>query len=267
MTITRCDRANLHFVRLPTALVVQNDVADPPARLGDWLRDAGLPTRVVSPFAGDALPSSTRGYAAMVVLGGRRSAYDDSDAPWFADLTALLREALREKLPTLGICLGAQLLAQAGGGRVELGPAGPETGPALVAKRDVAASDPLFGPVPFTPDVIQWHYDAITELPPAAVVLASSPKYPNQAFRLGEYAYGLQFHIETSPDVVRAWTAAHAADLDARGIDPHRLLARLDEAHADVEDVWRPFTRRFAELARRYEYDRRGEAAPGHPEP
>ena len=67
---------------------------------------------------------------------------------------------------------------------------GPEFGPALVAKRDVSAGDPLFGPVPFTPDVLQWHWDEITELPAGATLLASSSRYANQAFRVGEDARG-----------------------------------------------------------------------------
>jgi GMP synthase (glutamine-hydrolysing) len=148
---------------------------------------------------------------------------------------------------------------------VEPGPGGPEIGPALVAKRDVAADDPLFAPVPFTPDVVQWHHDGISELPPGAVLLASSPKYPNQAFRVGAAAYGLQFHIETTPEIVRHWADSDRADLDARGIDRERLLARLDEAHADVRDVWEPFTRRFADLAHGYHRRHGGDGADGGP--
>ena len=74
---------------------------------------------------------------------------------------------------------------------------------ALVAKRDAADADPVFGPLPLSPDVIQWHHDEITELPPGATLLASSPRYAHQAFRVGRHVYGLQFHIETTPEIVR----------------------------------------------------------------
>src|SRR5262249_18216570 len=138
------------------------------------------------------------------------------------------------------------------------GAEGPEFGPALAAKRDVAAGDPLFGPVPFTPDVVQWHGEGVSVLPPGAVLLASSPRYPNQAFRVGEAAWGLQFHIETTPQLVKGWAEADADRLAEHHVDPNRILARLDEEHEDLAAVWQPFTMRFAELIQRKTYRRRG---------
>ena len=131
-------------------------------------------------------------------------ANDDDVAPWLPHERALLREAVSREIPTLGICLGGQLLAAANGGRVRASPEQAEIGAQLVAKRTAAATDPLFGPLPITPDVLQWHYDAITVLPAGAVHLASSPVCENQAFRLGRLAWGVQFHIETTPELVRA---------------------------------------------------------------
>jgi GMP synthase (glutamine-hydrolysing) len=236
------------LVRLPTALVIQHSATEPPGRLAEWLVRSGVLVDVLHPYNGTPLPDSLDGYAALVVLGGGMSVGDE--LPWFPATKRLLRDAVGAGLPTLGICLGAQLLAEACGGRVAPGPEGPEYGPALVAKRDAAAADPLFGPVPFTPDVLQWHTDGVAVLPPGAVLLASSPRYATQAFRLGESAWGLQFHIETTPEMVRAWAAEDAAALAAAGVPAERVLARLDEAHADLTEVWEPFTGRFADLAR-----------------
>lgn len=247
--------ANLRCVRLPTALVVQNDPDSPPARLGDWLVEAGLEQYAVTPYDGSLLPDKLDGYAAFVTVGDGMSAPDGAAADWHLALKALLRQAVSAGLPTLAVCQGAQLLAEALGGRIAPGESGPEIGPALVAKRDVASADPLFGLVPFTPDVVQWHQLGIIALPPGAVLLASSPKYPNQAFRVGTAAYGLQFHIETTPDIVRRWADRDTDRLGGFGVERERLLARLEEAHADVEDVWRPFTVRFVELALRYHRD------------
>lgn len=257
--------ANLRCVRVPTALVIQNDPDGLPARLGDWLGEAGLARHTVTPYDGSPLPDALDGYAAIVVIGGDMSAEGQAAADWHLALKALLRQAVSAGLPTLAICHGAHLLAEALGGRIGPGESGPEIGPALVAKRDVAAGDPLFGVVPFTPDVVQWHQRGIVALPPGAVLLASSPKFPNQAFRVGAVAYGLQFHIETTPDMVRRWVDRDADRLDEFGIGRERLLARLDEAHADVEDVWRPFTSRFVELALRRHRDRLGTDANGGP--
>ena len=156
------------------------------ARLGGWLRAAGLELDERHILAGDALPVTLDGYDGMVVLGGPQSAMDDdTTSPELVGVRELLRQALAADFPTLAICLGAQLLAQVGGGRVRTGIDGPEVGALLVAKRDVADADPLFKPLPLTPDVLQFHHDEISELPTGATLLASSPMYANQAFRVG----------------------------------------------------------------------------------
>lgn len=240
-------------MRLPTALVVEPTDSTGAGRLGDWLRDAGL---LLDRRPGTGLPDPAS-YAAVVVMGGAMGAYDDEAHPWLPGVRDLLRAAVGAGVPTLGVCLGAQLLAGALGGQVRPGDEGPEIGPGLVAKRDSSAADPLFGAVPFTPDVLQWHYDVVTELPAGATLLASSTRYPHQAFRVGETAWGIQFHIETDPETVRRWAAADA-DLLEREYDRDVLAALgrwdLERVHTDLEDVWRPFAQRFAELARSHEY-------------
>jgi GMP synthase-like glutamine amidotransferase len=238
-------------VRLPTALVVQHSPGGPPARLGEWLASAGLLLDVRTPYDSSALPALD-GYAALVVLGGPMGAHDDGVAPWLPVTRVLLREAVGTGVPVLGVCLGAQLLAAALGGQVRRGSDGPEVGPGLVAKRDVAADDRLFRSVPFTPDVVHWHWDEISELPAGATLLASSTRYPHQAFRVGERAWGLQFHVETTPEIVRRWAAEDAGPLASEGYDVAAAAERwdLDALHADLAEVWSPFARRFAELAR-----------------
>jgi hypothetical protein len=105
----------------------------------------------------------------------------------------------------------------------------------------------LFGPLPITPDVIQWHRDAVTRLPPGAAVLAASPVCEVQAFRLGRLAWGIQFHIETTPELIRGWAAEDTGQL--ADYDVERLLARSDAAHVDVAEVWAPFAAAFAAVA------------------
>src|SRR5262249_23510939 len=170
-------------------------------------------------------------------------------APWFPVLERLLRKAVRERVPTLGVCLGGQLLATANAGTVERSSAGPEIGARLVARRDVADSDPLFAAVPFARQVLRWHRDEITELRAGAVLLAASTNYPYQAFRLGDAAWGLQFHIECDIEMIAEWVSESLDKLAGLGQDPIDLLEACDAVLGDVEDVWRPFTQRFAALA------------------
>lgn len=231
-------------------LVVQNDPSADIRRLGDWLTGAGARLETVHPYAGDPLPPDPGPYAGLVVLGGAQDAFDAADgtpgAPWFPTLRRLLRQAVTARTPTLGVCLGGQLLAVACGGEVARSPYGTEIGPGLVARRDVAERDRIFGAVPFTPDVQQWHSDDITELPPGATLLAASTRGTHQAFRLGEAAWGLQFHVECDLPMLADWAEADADLLVGLGIDPEDLLERFAAALDDVQDVWQPFAERFA---------------------
>ena len=96
-------------------------------------------------------------------------------SPELVGVRELLGQALAADFPTLAICLGAQLLAQVGGGTVRAGIDGPEVGATLVAKRDAADADPVFGPLPLSPDVLQWHHDEISELPAGAHAAGQQP--------------------------------------------------------------------------------------------
>jgi GMP synthase-like glutamine amidotransferase len=234
-------------------LVVENDPGNDIRRLGGWLAEAGLALEVVRPHAGQPLPESLDGYAALVVLGGRRSAVPGPDGrpdePWFPALEGLLRKAVRYEVATLALCLGAQLLASAHGGLVERSPSGPELGPGLVAKRDVAEQDPLWAPVPMAPDVVQWHVDEITELPLGATLLAASTRYPHQAYRLGTRAWGVQFHVECDTAMVEDWVAADAPLIEDLGYDPEVVVDACGLVMVDLAEAWQPFARRFADVA------------------
>jgi len=243
-------------------LVVENDPSNDLGRLGIWLSEAGVQPHLLRPHAGDPLPDTLEGYAGLVVLGGAQRAYADLKGPtpeaplagsnpapdtvWFAALRKLFRRAGADRIPTLAIGLGAQLLAQAYGGEVAPAQNGPEIGPRLVAKRDAAASDPLFAELPLTPDVLQWHHDEIIRLPAGATLLAASPRCTHQAFRVGTRCWGLQFHIECDAAMIEQWVAAEdtwSADLD---IDPERAVEACQAILSDLEEAWRPFTERFA---------------------
>ena len=232
-------------------LVVVPSDTDPPARLGDWLRAAGCELDERHSDAGAPLPDSLEAYDGLVVLGGPQSALDDeATSPELTGARELLRQALDADFPTLAICLGAQLLAQVGGGRVRVAIDGPEVGALLVAKRDRADSDPLFGPLPLSPDVIQFHHDEISQLPDGAELLASSPMYANQAFRVGRNVYGVQFHVETTPEIVEEWAERDVVGVEASPWDRETICRLSDAAHPHIEAAWAPFAARFTDLIR-----------------
>ena len=224
-------------------LVLEHDSSDPLLLMDDWLTDAGATVVVLRLHAGDQLPANLDGFDAVISLGGEMGAYDDDIAPWLPATRALLATAVTDRTPTLAICLGSQLLAAATGGTVTKGVDGPEIGAYLTAKRDAAEDDPLFDPLPMTPDVMQYHYDVVSTLPPGAVLLLSSTGYPHQAWRIGPAAWGLQFHIEPSAEDLRAWGRTE-------GREPvGRLGPMLDPAQETMGEVWRDFVIRFVEFA------------------
>jgi GMP synthase (glutamine-hydrolysing) len=232
-------------------LVAVPSRSDPPGPLGDWLRDAGLELDERRLRAGETLPPDLSGHDGLLVLGGPQSATDSPEkSPELVALRDLLKQAMDADLPTLAVCLGAQLLAEVGGGRVQRCAEGPEVGATLVAKRDAADADPLFSPLPLSPDVIQWHHDEITQLPTGATLLASSPHSPNQAYRVGRNVYGMQFHIETTPEIVRFWAERDPVGIASTPFDLETVCVRAADAQADIAEVWAPFAGRFADLVR-----------------
>ncbi|OLR90356.1 glutamine amidotransferase [Actinokineospora bangkokensis] len=218
---------------------------DPPARLADWLVEAGA---VVEVTREDALPADASTHDALVVLGGPMGANDTAEHPWILDLRRLMADAVTKRVPMLAICLGAQILATALGGQVEVGDEGPEVGRGLTAKRDAGWADPLVADLPLMQDVVHFHHDVITRLPAGAELLLSATRYPHQAFRVGTCAYATQFHVETTPEVFRGWL-----ELDPEGARWARPVDTTDEGiaelHADLEQVWKPFVQRFTRLA------------------
>jgi GMP synthase-like glutamine amidotransferase len=215
-------------------LVVQHTPTEGLGWLQEWLPAASLDVHPIHPYLGNRVPTSVEGDA-LIVLGGPMGCMDDDDAPWLPAVRTLMRTAVDDGVPTLGICLGAQLLAAATGGYVARGEAGPELG---LGSIEVVSSDLLFDPGPMP--VVQWHYDTVTALPPDATLLASSATYEVQAFRVGEVAWGLQFHVEATPEMVQQLASNDGVDptiVDAVRFAEPDLRATASPASSPADPV------------------------------
>lgn len=159
----------------------------------------------------------------LVVMGGPQAAYRPSEHPFLLDELRLLRARLDRGLPSLGICLGAQLLAAAAGARVFPGERGVELGPLPVHCTAEAAKDEVFSALPPLFHALHWHGDTWDPVPGAAL-LASTDRYPQQAFRVGR-SYGVQFHPELTGSMLLEWADAAPEELRQAGVERAALEA------------------------------------------
>jgi GMP synthase (glutamine-hydrolysing) len=192
-------------------------------------------------------------YGAVLIFGGSMHADQEEHHPWLVEENTFIRGLIESGVPLLGICLGIQLLAKAEGAAVYPLPGGPEIGWFPVELTGAAAEDPLFSRLPSRFEAFGWHYYSY-DLPGGAVELARSARC-NQAFRLGEHAWGVQFHPEVTLEIVESWLDDEdefPLDLDRDTLEAE-TLARIG--------AWNEFGRtlcgRFLELA--------GLARPGEP--
>jgi GMP synthase-like glutamine amidotransferase len=203
------------------ALVLQTEDRCPGGTIAGALTDAGIDL-VVWRTDLERPPENLDGFSAVLALGGGVHPDQDGEFAWLARERALLSEAVRREVPTLGVCLGAQLLAQATGASVyALEP--PEIGWADVASTVASYRDRLYRTLPPVHRVLEWHSYGFS-LPPGAELLSGTPRVV-QAFRVGERAWGFQYHLEANAAIVGAWVDHYEAELRARGVDPARLTA------------------------------------------
>jgi GMP synthase (glutamine-hydrolysing) len=185
----------------------------------------------------------------LVVLGGPISAYETSVYPFLTPEILGIRRRLEARLPTLGICLGAQLMAAALGAAVYPGKSGKEIGWSAVTAGPEAASCPavleLFAP---GVQVLHWHGDTF-DVPPGATHLAVSRLYPNQAFAVGRHALALQFHPEAQAADLERWYVGHACELGAARIDVARLRADSQRHAPLLQEAARRLWRHWLDAA------------------
>lgn len=223
---------------MPRIHVVYPDPLAPFGRFAEWLPAAGAEVVTHHIHAGEHLPPVD--VPGVVILGGRQNVYSDEEFAFMPDLRRHVAALVAAQTPVLGVCLGSQLIGSVGGEVTVAAPAGPEFGYALVKATPAGLLDPVMGPVfaavggtsMWQPE---WHSDAVTALPPEAVLLATSDKYV-QAFRVGA-ALGVQFHPEVTPEDIQKWVV-----LTGHG-DAAALAAKSAEVDAAVDAACRELCR------------------------
>jgi GMP synthase-like glutamine amidotransferase len=232
------------------ALVLQHIACEPPGIYEDVLLERGASIHRVELDEGGALPD-WRGFELIIAMGGPMSVNDEHQHPWLVDEKRLISEAVTAGTGFWGACLGVQRLASSLGARVHAGER-PEVGVLPVTLTDEGAGDPVLAGLPRELPTFQWHGDTF-DLPPGAVRLAGSPAYPNQAFRWGRAAYGVQFHLEVTGDMAREWAEVPAyVDSLERTLgagSAGRLFADFDAAAGEMQGHARSMFDRWIDVA------------------
>ena len=227
-------------------IVVRNQASCPLGVVGDVLDARGVAWRYVDPWRGEALPDVGE-VSGVVVLGGAMNADEVVKFPWLADARSLLRVAVAQEVPVLGVCLGAQLLARACDAAVTRAPTR-EIGFRKVEVLDAGVRDPLLAAFAPSALVFQWHEDTC-ELPPGAELLATGEDTFVQAYRVGERAYGVQFHFEVTTREISAWSDDTGAEglRDVWGTTKPALLAEAASHLGAQQEAGRRLAAAFAD--------------------
>lgn len=203
-------------------LVLQHHPAENLGIIADALASAALAWQYVRVFDGHRVPDSMKGAGGVVVMGGPMGVYEQDRYGFLREEIALIKAALGEGKPVLGVCLGSQLLAAALGAKVSPGPE-KEIGWYPVRLAPAAAGDALFGGLPPSFTACHWHGD-VFEVPLGATALASSEKTACQAFRYGKIAWGLLFHLEFTAATIEALVREEGDELLSAGVDGAEIL-------------------------------------------
>ncbi len=234
---------------MKSVLVIRNVSYESEGLLEPLLREQGLELDIVDFQQQPSARPKLDGYAGLVVMGGPMGANDTERFPHLRKVERLCADAMERAVPLAGVCLGAQIMAKTLGSEVRANPVR-EVGWYDLAVTGAARRDPLFSGLAAQEVVLQWHGDTF-DLPEGAVLLASSPDCPNQAFRYGENAYAIQFHLEILRPMIEEWVRRDAARgwLGREGrLSAERILADTRTRMARSMELGRQVYSRFAQL-------------------
>jgi len=234
---------------MAVAIALTHVEFEDPGTLLDELQRRGIGVELIDACTADLSSRALREADLLVVMGGPIGVYEDAAYPFITQELRLLQERLGRNAPTLGICLGAQLMAAASGARVFPGKAGKELGwAALNPGRDMTSCTPMAELLQPGLAVLHWHGDTF-DLPVGAAHLAATRAYDNQAWSLGERTLALQFHPEVTARGLERWYVGHAVELAAARMDVVALRAAGQRHAPPLQAAAQRFWRRWLESA------------------
>ncbi len=209
--------------------------------LEDILEEENVTIETVHLYKGDNLPRDIKRADLYLVMGGPMGAYEDEKYPFLKREIAFLERLIEADYPVIGFCLGSQLLARAGGGRVFKGHQ-KEIGWYPISLTEEGKKDRFMGFFPDTLTVFQWHGDTF-DLPKGAVHLARGDMYTNQAFKIGKNVYALQFHFEITKEMIESWLVEGDEEIEEIGGREkiREILSQTDKNIAKVNEYARRF--------------------------
>jgi len=223
--------------------IIQHHSCEDLGIIADTLSRAAISPRYIRSFEGQSVPKEIGDAAGLIVMGGPQSVYEQDKFPFLRDEMRLIEDALKHTRPVLSICLGSQLLAATLGANVYPGRQ-KEIGWHRISLTDFAANDALFLGEPSSLTAFHWHGDTF-DLPRGATLLAYSALTARQAFRYGQNAYGLLFHMEVSLPQVLTMVETFADELQSAGLNgtaiklnAHTYLPALQKIGREVFARW-----------------------------
>jgi GMP synthase (glutamine-hydrolysing) len=236
-------------------LAIEHERGTGPRRFGEWLEEAGAEVVVTRPYLGEEIPSLGAGsdlgagdFDALIVLGGAAGPSDDAENPWFPQVRELLGRSIAGDFPSLNICLGGEMLALAGHAPISRR-THPQIGIYELQATSAGESDPVFGSLTGErmPAVL-FHQEEMA-LPDGAELLVTGSDAPVQAFRLGDFAWGTQFHPETDAEQIARWLDGNDLALPD-GKTEDSIVAEVKTADGALVDNGRNLARAFVEFLR-----------------
>ncbi|WP_022846190.1 glutamine amidotransferase [Desulfurobacterium sp. TC5-1] len=203
------------------ALFVKNIEIEGPGTLAPLFERKGVKVETIDAFRGETV-DSVDDYEFITILGGPMGVYEADKYPFLNSEFKLVEEAIKKNKRVVGICLGAQIIAHVLGARVYKGEMGKEIG-----WYELYPQNEFEFLYRHKMEVFEWHGDTF-DLPEGATKLASTPLYPNQAFRLNR-AVGLQYHIEVTKEDIEKWIGAYREEVVSEGLTPEQILGNDDK--------------------------------------